>query len=317
MEQEFGRIVRQADGYQVTFERLLRHDIHKVWAAISDPAKMSVWFTDITFAPQPGAPITFKFRDEARSESFGEVLRLDPPHVFEFLWEGEHGRWELETVGEGETRLRLIYSRFGKEFLSGAPSGFHILLDRLALVLDGHTTPWDFASTDDIAQGQPMRDRYAARVAPLLRVEDDPKGLGEDFVLERHLKADPRKVWAAITDPIQIRAWGFPIADFRAELGFVFEFEGGPDEGPRYHHTCTITELLPGQRLAYTWKYATHPATTLVRWELFPEDGGTRLVLTHSGLDQFAASDPNLARENFAAGWTEIVGEILRGQVED
>lgn len=316
MEQDFGRIVRQADGYQVIFERLLRHNIHKVWAAISDPEKMALWFTDITFEPQPGAQITFKFRDAERSESYGEVVRMEPPHVFEWLWEGEHGLWELEEKGEGTTLLRLTYSRFSKEFVQGAPSGFHVLLDRLALVLDGRTEPWDFASTADIADGAPMRALYTPRVAPLLRVEEDPEGLGEDYVFERHFKASPAKVWAAITDPDKIRAWGFGIADFRAELGFMFEFDGGPDEGPKYHHTCIVTEVVPGQRLTYTWKYATHPATTYVRWEIFPDGEGSRLVLTHRGLDQFAASDPNLARENFALGWTDIVGEILAGQVE-
>lgn len=316
MEQEFGRIVRQADGYQVRFERLLRHDIHKVWAAISDPAQMRIWFTDITFKPEPGAKITFKFRDEEQSESFGEVVRIDPPHAFEFLWEGEHGLWELEEAGEGQTLLRLTYSRFTVEFISGAPSGFHILLDRLALVLDGRSEPWDFASAADVARTEPMQALYAPRVAPLIRAAQDPEGLGEDYVLERHFKASPAKVWAAITDPEKIRGWGLHVDDFRAELGFTFTFVGGAPEDPPFHHTCTVTELIPGQRLTYSWKYDVHPATTYVRWELFPDGEGTRLVLTHRGLDQFAASDPLLTRENFDGGWTEIVGVLLRGQVE-
>ena len=50
-------------------------------------------------------------------------------------------------------------------------------------------------------------------------------------------------------------------------------------------------------------------------FELFPEDGKTRLKLTHEGLETFPKT-PSFARKNFMEGWTQIVGSSLKGFVE-
>ena len=48
----------------------------------------------------------------------------------------------------------------------------------------------------------------------------------EPFVIERTFNAPSSKVWQAITDKEQMKEWYFDLADFKAEPGFQFQFEG-------------------------------------------------------------------------------------------
>lgn len=71
-----------------------------------------------------------------------------------------------------------------------------------------------------------------------------------------------------------------------------------------------------GKKLAYSWQYQDVPGITQVTFDLFPTDTGTKLRLTHSSLDSLPKDKPDLATENFAAGWEQIIGISLRNFVE-
>ncbi|HQW02016.1 MAG TPA: SRPBCC domain-containing protein, partial [Saprospiraceae bacterium] len=47
------------------------------------------------------------------------------------------------------------------------------------------------------------------------------------FIIERTLNAPIDRVWQAITNKSQMKQWYFDLADFKAEVGFQFEFIGG------------------------------------------------------------------------------------------
>lgn len=135
------------------------------------------------------------------------------------------------------------------------------------------------------------------------------------FVIERTYNAAPEKVWKAITDKEQMKQWLFDIPAFKPVVGQEFEFFGGPPE-KQYRHLGTVREVIEGKKLAYSWRYDGYEGDSLVTWELFPEGGNTRLRLTHSGLETFPASNPDLAPQNFAAGWNELIGKLLKEFVE-
>jgi len=42
----------------------------------------------------------------------------------------------------------------------------------------------------------------------------------------------------------------------------------------------------------------------------------TRVRLIHAGLETFPPDNPDLARENFAEGWKEIINNSLAGYLE-
>ena len=134
--------------------------------------------------------------------------------------------------------------------------------------------------------------------------------LGEAVVIERTFNAPIAKVWRAITDVDQMRAWYFDLKEFKPEVGFQFEFVVD-HEGMTYHHLCRVTEVVPQKKIAYTWRYKGEPGDSLVTFELFDEDDNTRVKLTHTGIETFPKT-PAYARENFESGWTAIIGTELK-----
>jgi len=136
----------------------------------------------------------------------------------------------------------------------------------------------------------------------------------EPIVMERVYNAPVSKVWKAISDNDQMKQWYFDIAEFKAEPGFEFRFEAG-DKNMTYVHLCVVKEVIPGKKLSYTWRYEGYEGDSLVTFELFPENGGTRLKLTHEGLETFPPIAA-FAKQNFVMGWTDITGRMLKEFVE-
>jgi uncharacterized protein YndB with AHSA1/START domain len=133
-------------------------------------------------------------------------------------------------------------------------------------------------------------------------------------VIERTFNAPVERVWSALTDVEQMRQWYFDLKEFKPEVGFKFEFVV-EHEGNTYHHLCKVTEVIPQQKIAYTWRYKGEPGDSLVTVELFSHGNKTRLKLTHSGIETFPKT-PAYARKNFESGWTEIIGTELKQFVE-
>src|SRR5690349_12228415 len=137
----------------------------------------------------------------------------------------------------------------------------------------------------------------------------------EPLIVERTYNAPADRVWKAITDLDQMRQWYFQLAAFRAEPGFEFQFEGGP-KGKTYLHKCKVTEVVPGKKLQYSWRYDGYEGNSFVTFELFAEENKTRLKLTHAALETFPVNVPELKKENFAEGWTSIIGTSLKEYLE-
>jgi uncharacterized protein YndB with AHSA1/START domain len=134
----------------------------------------------------------------------------------------------------------------------------------------------------------------------------------EPIIIDRIIAAPIEKVWAAITDEYDMRKWYFDIPGFKAEKDFDFQFTGGPDDGRQYVHLCTIIEVISYKKLTHSWRYEGYPGDSFVTWELFEEGKNkTRVKLTHTGLESFGTTNPDLAKHNFVQGWTDIVGQML------
>src|SRR5215468_1771282 len=138
--------------------------------------------------------------------------------------------------------------------------------------------------------------------------------MAEAVVVERTLNGPVARVWKALTDVDQMREWYFDLKEFKAEVGFEFEFVV-EHEGNSYHHFCRVTDVVPEKKIAYTWRYKGEPGDSLVTIELSPEGEKTRLKLTHSGIETFPKT-PAYARKNFEAGWTAIIGTELKQFLE-
>lgn len=137
----------------------------------------------------------------------------------------------------------------------------------------------------------------------------------EPFVIERVFNASVSDVWKAITDKDQMKQWYFDLEEFKPEVGFEFQFEGGKD-GRSYLHLCKVTEVMPERKLTYSWRYEGYTGNSFVTFELFQEGEKTRLKLTHEGLETFPVENRDLAKENFMEGWNSIIGTSLKEFVE-
>jgi uncharacterized protein YndB with AHSA1/START domain len=146
-------------------------------------------------------------------------------------------------------------------------------------------------------------------------VAENENSSDENFVIERTYNALVSVVWQAITDPAAIKQWFMPFEGFCPEVGDEFTFTAEDNDHVSWVHLCTVKEVVPERKLAYTWRYEGHEGATLVTMELMPAGDATHIKLTHSGLDTLPKI-PALSRENFAAGWTDLIGRLLKEYAE-
>lgn len=122
----------------------------------------------------------------------------------------------------------------------------------------------------------------------------------------------PARVWEAITQLDQMHQWYFDnIPAFKAEVGFSTEFTVACG-GREFPHLWTVTEVVPQSRLVYDWRFGGYPGDSFVSFELFEEEGGTRLRLTHQVREPFPQDIPEFKRESCLGGWTYFINERLK-----
>jgi uncharacterized protein YndB with AHSA1/START domain len=136
------------------------------------------------------------------------------------------------------------------------------------------------------------------------------------IVIEKIYNVPIHKVWKAITDKNEMKNWYFKLEDFKPEVGFKFQFLGGPEDGTQYLHLCEITEVIPGKKLTYSWQYEGYPGNSFVTFALEAQGDKTLLRLMHEGIETIAPAGPDFARGNFVEGWTYFVNTALKEYLE-
>ena len=136
------------------------------------------------------------------------------------------------------------------------------------------------------------------------------------LIIEQEFNAPVELVWRALTEKELMKKWYFDISDFVLEVGAKFHFEGGK-EGRCYVHVCEILEIVPLEKLKYSWKYEGYSGLSFVTFELYPSGQKTRLKLIHEGLETLPPENPDFARDNFVGGWKFLILESLKEYVEN
>jgi uncharacterized protein YndB with AHSA1/START domain len=139
----------------------------------------------------------------------------------------------------------------------------------------------------------------------------------EPIIVERVYKAPVEKVWQALTKVEEMRQWYFPMLDeFEPEVGFETRFDV-EQSGKIFTHIWKVKEAVPNKKISYEWKFGDYPGDSLVSFELFNEDGKTRVILMHNKIETFRGDiNPDLAKNNFVQGWTHFIGTALKEFVE-
>jgi len=138
-----------------------------------------------------------------------------------------------------------------------------------------------------------------------------------EIVITREFDATSEQVWKALTSKEQMQRWYFDLPDFKPEVGFQFQFTGGPSPERQYLHLCEITEVIPNKKLIYSWRYDGYAGISYVSFELSSKGDKTELLFTHKGIESFPRDNPDLAIGNFIEGWNYIIHTSLKDYVEN
>jgi uncharacterized protein YndB with AHSA1/START domain len=309
-----GVVTREAEGFKVVFERTLSHDIQTVWDAITNPEKLKIWFTDFEMDFKEGGDMKIKFRDADKTVTSGKIISIDPPNKFVWMWETELAVWELTSEGKGKCKLVLTYSKMDDKYAVGASGGFHTILDRLELALNGKKESYQFGTEENDPQQIELREIYGNIVYekfPELQVH-------HPYKIERIYKATIQKVWKALTENELLKQWYFDfLGGFKAEVGHEFDWHAGPPDGEQWHHHGKIFEVVPGKKLVHSWEYPGYTGKANVIWELSEVDANTtKLNFTFEFAVPFDPTEEPLKRRNFVEGWKQIVNTGLKEFVE-
>jgi uncharacterized protein YndB with AHSA1/START domain len=88
----------------------------EAWRSITDPARVALWFTDVSSLGPVGSRYRLEFGDG--SVVTGEVLELEPGRRFSHGWRWEHDdpaeatvvTWTVEPLAGGRSRIRLVHA---------------------------------------------------------------------------------------------------------------------------------------------------------------------------------------------------------------
>jgi len=128
----------------------------------------------------------------------------------------------------------------------------------------------------------------------------------EPVIKETLINAPVSKVWKALTEKEQIAKWLMPSPDFELKAGVTFHMTGRSKD-VEYPHTCTITEITPEKRFAYTWAVDGKLEGTLVTYELEDDNGSTKLTMTHSGWENATIITEGTYRNDYNNGWESVI----------
>jgi uncharacterized protein YndB with AHSA1/START domain len=132
--------------------------------------------------------------------------------------------------------------------------------------------------------------------------------------IKRLIKAPPDRVYAAWTDPTQLKQWFGPekvqtrdlIAD--ARVGGKFRWDLINSEGEKMTCRGEYRELQPDKKIVFTWQWEDDEDwknhLSIITVELYDRDGDTELRLIHEQL-------PNdESRDGHTRGWNSALDKL-------
>jgi uncharacterized protein YndB with AHSA1/START domain len=152
--------------WALIFVRDLRHPPAKVWAALTDPARLDQWapFAAARDLSVTGDTTLAMVDGPDRTDLPATVRRADAPEVLEYTWGDDLLRWELEPIPEG-TRLTLRHVFEHRDEVPMFAAGWHLCAAVLTRLLDGHPVGV-IRGRDAMSHGwETLRDAYAKEFA--------------------------------------------------------------------------------------------------------------------------------------------------------
>ncbi len=132
--------------------------------------------------------------------------------------------------------------------------------------------------------------------------------------IKRFINAPRARVYAAWTDPAQLKEWWGPESvrtrNFAADVrvGGKYRWDLINQEDEEMSVFGEYRELVPGKKIVFTWKWDDDDVwerhNSIVTVELSDRDGGTELILRHEKLPSEESRD----RHN--EGWNSVLDRL-------
>jgi uncharacterized protein YndB with AHSA1/START domain len=131
------------------------------------------------------------------------------------------------------------------------------------------------------------------------------------LTIKRRFNASPAKVFAAWTDPEKVKRWMAPgeitplFAECDVRAGGRYHWIMQSVDGEEHDVSGTYREVIPNERLVFSWAWKSTPERESLVTLTFREDnGGTLLTLTH---EQFF---DEAARDRHQYGWSGAMEKL-------
>lgn len=146
-----------------------------------------------------------------------------------------------------------------------------------------------------------------------------------DILIDELLPHRPEAVWRVLTTGELMGRWMMKPTGFALEVGNRFTFQTTPAGAWDGTIRCEVLEVVPLKRFSFAWRGGDEAnigygskLDTIVTWTLSESEGGTRLVLRHSG---FELPRNETAYTNMGKGWkvclervSGIIGAAAEGE---
>jgi uncharacterized protein YndB with AHSA1/START domain len=249
-----------------------------VFKALTDEKEIEQWFANagVRFDPRTGGNVEIRTRrpDTGQVNTVrGKIVEFIQGKKVSYTWSGDSDAaragflsvvtWSLEAIGEGKTRITLVHSGL----------------------------PEDEKKYKETVMGWAY---FTGRLAEFCK--DRNSGIIRKTII---IDVSVDIVFSALTDPEQLTNWFPDQAKLEPKVGGAVQFNFFDDNGKDVNHTVEgrILELVPNQKIVYTWKNLTDPKfpNTVVSWSLEAVGNNsssnnnsnkqTKVTLVHSGFD--------------------------------
>lgn len=159
--------IEKVDGEraELRYRRTLQHSPEKVWHGLTESEYLRYWMPcDMVGDRAEGASLVLPFWPDVKEkysidlpDPTGEIVVWDPTEVFEWRWDTELLRFELEAVEDGTVLSLTVTLDAEVGHLIDAAGGYHLCLDHLGQLLDTGSAP--LISTAD---SKPITAKYRA-----------------------------------------------------------------------------------------------------------------------------------------------------------
>ena len=132
--------------------------------------------------------------------------------------------------------------------------------------------------------------------------------------IKRFINAPRARVYAAWTDPTQLKEWWGPESvrtrNFTADarVGGKYRWDLFNQEGEEMTVFGEYRELVPGKKIVFTWKWDDddnwEEHNSVVTVELSDRDGGTEVRLVHEKLPS------EESRDRHTEGWNSVLDRL-------